>query len=395
MAPAEFGKRTLAMIVTKAEELGSPLTEAQLASCTAVYCAEPVEGAPDIDQEMYDMTVGQMPADAAALEAMLGMMTMMAGMAAAQAAEPAVDDGAAAAAAADDEPAPTFPMAPAEFGKRTLDAVVKIAEKLGSPLTEAQLASCTAVYCAEPVEGAPDIDQEMYDMTMGQMPADSAALEAMLGMMTMMAGMAAVQAAEAGAADAPAAADGSSQPSDGLEFPLSKEQLADASFKSISGRATELGAPLTDEQSVALKAFFATAEQDEQPTKEEFDEKMNGMAAMPKEGLDGMLAMIAMMQPDDAAAAAAEPEASAEPSDEDKATCSHFSGIDRAVKIDELLRLLNVFKAYPNTRYPAKPEVVLVDKVVMAIRCVLLFSPSLPPSLPPSLFFSLPLPHSL
>jgi hypothetical protein len=41
-----------------------------------------------------------------------------------------------------------------------------------------------------------------------------------------------------------------------------------------------------------------------------------------------------------------------------------------------------VFKAYPNTRYPAKPEVVLVDKVVMAIRCVLLLSPSLPPSLP-------------
>ena len=91
---------------------------------------------------------------------------------------------------------PEFPMPPAEFGKRTLDAVVKSAAKLGSPLTEAQLASCTTIYCAPPVEGAPDIDQAMYDMTMDQMPADAAALEQMLGMMTMMAGMAAAQEAE-------------------------------------------------------------------------------------------------------------------------------------------------------------------------------------------------------
>ena len=42
--------------------------------------------------------------------------------------------------------------------------------------------------------------------------------------------------------------------------------------------------------------------------------------------------------------------------------------IPRSVKIDELLRLLNVFKGYKNTRWPAKPERVYVDKVVMAIR---------------------------
>jgi hypothetical protein len=65
--------------------------------------------------------------------------------------------------------------------------------------------------------------------------------------------------------------------------------------------------------------------------------------------------------------------ASAEPSDEDKTKFEGPKGewrmsIDRSVKIDELLRLLNVFKGHKNTRYPAKPETVYVDKVVMAIR---------------------------
>jgi hypothetical protein len=55
------------------------------------------------------------------------------------------------------------------------------------------------------------------------------------------------------------------------------------------------------------------------------------------------------------------------PSAEDIAMCSKPS-IDRSVKIDELCRLLTVFAEHPNVRYPAKPEVVLVDKVVMAVR---------------------------
>jgi hypothetical protein len=57
---------------------------------------------------------------------------------------------------------------------------------------------------------------------------------------------------------------------------------------------------------------------------------------------------------------------SAEPSEEDKAICSKPS-IDRSVKIDELVRLLHVFKAHPNVR-TMKVNDVYVDKVVMAIR---------------------------
>jgi hypothetical protein len=87
---------------------------------------------------------------------------------------------------------PEFPMAPAELGTRTLDALTKKAEELGSALTEEQLASCKAVYCAPPVEGAPMIDQAIYDMTMDQITGmDAAGLEQTLGMMAMMAGAAA------------------------------------------------------------------------------------------------------------------------------------------------------------------------------------------------------------
>ena len=67
------------------------------------------------------------------------------------------------------------------------------------------------------------------------------------------------------------------------------------------------------------------------------------------------------------AAAAEATEGEPEPSPEDIELCSKPS-IDRSVKIDELCRLLGVFKDYPNQRFPAKPEVVLVDKVVMAVR---------------------------
>lgn len=35
---------------------------------------------------------------------------------------------------------------------------------------------------------------------------------------------------------------------------------------------------------------------------------------------------------------------------------------------DELIRLLTMFKDIANVRWPAKPEVVCVDKVVMALR---------------------------
>lgn len=63
-----------------------------------------------------------------------------------------------------------------------------------------------------------------------------------------------------------------------------------------------------------------------------------------------------------------------QPSDEDKEICSKPS-IDRGVKIDELVRLLNVFCQYPD-RYifqkdeKSKPMPLhnYVDKVVMAIR---------------------------
>ena len=69
---------------------------------------------------------------------------------------------------------------------------------------------------------------------------------------------------------------------------------------------------------------------------------------------------------DQAEPEAAAPEASLEPSEEDKATCSKPS-IDRSVQIEELVRLLHVFKNYPNVRTMQKND-VYVDKVVMAIR---------------------------
>ena len=54
-------------------------------------------------------------------------------------------------------------------------------------------------------------------------------------------------------------------------------------------------------------------------------------------------------------------------SEEDKEVCSK-PAISRDVKIDELVRLLNIFSKVANKRWPAKPEEVYVDKVVMAIR---------------------------
>ena len=68
------------------------------------------------------------------------------------------------------------------------------------------------------------------------------------------------------------------------------------------------------------------------------------------------------------------------PSLEDKEKFNKFEGpqnknvgewrmaIPRSVEIQELVRLLNEFKGYANTRYPKKPETVYVDKIVMAIR---------------------------
>lgn len=55
------------------------------------------------------------------------------------------------------------------------------------------------------------------------------------------------------------------------------------------------------------------------------------------------------------------------PSEADIELCSK-PAIPRDVDIHELCRLLTVLKSYPNKRWPAKPEVVLVDKVVMAVR---------------------------
>ena len=66
------------------------------------------------------------------------------------------------------------------------------------------------------------------------------------------------------------------------------------------------------------------------------------------------------------------------PSQTDKEKFNRFEGnknvaewrmtVPRSVEIQELLRLLNGFKGYANTRYPKKPETVYVDKIVMAIR---------------------------
>jgi hypothetical protein len=66
------------------------------------------------------------------------------------------------------------------------------------------------------------------------------------------------------------------------------------------------------------------------------------------------------------------------PSQTDKEKFNRFEGnknvaewrmtVPRSVEIQELLRLLNGFKGYANTRYPKTPETVYVDKIVMAIR---------------------------
>lgn len=57
-----------------------------------------------------------------------------------------------------------------------------------------------------------------------------------------------------------------------------------------------------------------------------------------------------------------------EPTEADFAVCAPFSGIARTVDQPELIRLLRVFANHPNVRWPQKPEVNSIDKVVMAIR---------------------------
>ena len=76
-------------MVTKATELGAPLTDEQTANCKTVYLRELTDAENiDVDQDLYDMTMKQVTglADAAALKQTLGMIGMMAGGMALQAA---------------------------------------------------------------------------------------------------------------------------------------------------------------------------------------------------------------------------------------------------------------------------------------------------------------------
>eukprot|EP01048_Picozoa_sp_COSAG05_P014692 COSAG05_NODE_1687_length_4280_cov_15.580244_3_plen_163_part_00 len=79
------------------------------------------------------------------------------------------------------------------------------------------------------------------------------------------------------------------------EFPMSKEALDEAAVKMILDKATELEMPLSEEQTASLKAFFAGAEVEGEVTKEVYEEKVVALAALDKEGLAGMLQMIAAM----------------------------------------------------------------------------------------------------
>ena len=215
-------------------------------------------------------------------------------------------------------------------------------------------------------------------------------------------------------------------------FAMSTEDLAAATLDAVKARAIALEAPMSDEDAAGLATLVNGGDISGAVTEDKYDAIMQQINAMTKEQLGQMLMMAKMMggmvsaaAGDDGTAAspaaamaeamaqqmgaamgaamgagstafassdkkpAAEEGTSAgeekseeaaasggndEPSDEDKEKFHNPDGawrmsIPRSVKIDELLRLLNVFKGYANTRWPkAKPERVYVDKVCMAIR---------------------------
>ena len=208
---------------------------------------------------------------------------------------------------------------------------------------------------------------------------------------------------------------------------MSTEELASTTLDAVKARAIALEAPMSDEDAAGLAALVNGGDITGAVTEDKYNEMMAQINAMTKEQLAQMLMVAKMMGGmvsasngsgedgggiDATAAATAAATASAtaaamaeaiaqqmgaattstkdeassageaknsdvgennEPSEEDKEKFHNPDGawrmsIPRSVKIEELVRLLNVFKGYPNTRWPAKPERVYVDKVCMAIR---------------------------
>ena len=164
--------------------------------------------------------------------------------------------------------------------------------------------------------------------------------------------------------------------------------LAAATLDALKNRAVELESPISDADATAIGAMMAQADVGE-ITEEKFNSTLTQIASMPKEQFDGMLMMAKMMGGGGVDAMAQNMAAAMggamsntedageskdeEPTEEEKAKFEGPKGewrmsIPRTIKIDELLTLLNKFKGYANTRYPAKPETIYVDKVVMAIR---------------------------
>ena len=181
-------------------------------------------------------------------------------------------------------------------------------------------------------------------------------------------------------------------------FAMTKDELATATLDAIKARAVELGSPLSDSDAAGLTKLMGGLElEDVAVTEEQFKKTIAKIGGLQSTEFDGMLMMSKMMggagiesmasslaaamsggaatteATTEAAGETKVTELSSEPSAEDKTPFEGPKGewrmaVPRTIKIDELLRLLHVFKNYKNTRWPAKPEAVYVDKVVMAIR---------------------------
>ena len=206
MTPEELVEASVAGIVARAKELGSPISDEDLAAVKGFIHSESSRSPPTSKAE-FDEKMGQMNAmPLEALQQMLGMVKMMAGMGAAAAdANPYT--------AADDAPfvPPTEEMGSMDFMSGDIAAeepwsitaeelveasvagIVARAKELGSPISDEDLAGLKG-FMAGAGADLPTSKAE-YDEKMGQMNAmPLEALQQMLGMVKMMAGMGAAAA---------------------------------------------------------------------------------------------------------------------------------------------------------------------------------------------------------
>ena len=172
MTPEELVEASVAGIVARAKELGSPISDEDLAAVKGFMSGAGVDlpaTQAEFDEKMAQMNA--MPLEA--LQQMLGMVKMMAGM------------GAAA-----EEP---WSITAEELVEASVAGIVARAKELGSPISDDDLAGLKG-FMAGAGADLPKSKAE-YDEKMGQMNAmPLEALQQMLGMVKMMAGMGAAAA---------------------------------------------------------------------------------------------------------------------------------------------------------------------------------------------------------